>query len=139
MQIRHSIYDDIVAWSRSGYPHEVVALLLGHIDDLDEIFIVNYVPVANHAADVSTHFVLDPQGWLVADARAQALGLEIIGIVHTHPDATAHPSTTDIASAELLGIRFAYLIASVTADEVVVIHAWRWDGRQFMLQRLLCH
>lgn len=138
MQMRQKTYDDIVAWSNRGYPNEVVALLLGYIDDADGIVIDNYVPVVNLAVDALTQFVLDPQGWLIADATAQALGVEIVGIIHTHPDAVPYPSIADNVSADLLGSRFAYLIASVTADGGVSMLAWRWNGRAFSPQRFIC-
>lgn len=79
---------------------------------------------------------MDPQGWLTADAQAQSLGLEIVGMVHSHPDAPSQPSATDVASADVLGTRFAYLIASVDSDGDVVLQAWRWDGHTFYEQRL---
>jgi proteasome lid subunit RPN8/RPN11 len=139
MQLCDGLSDALHQWCRQGYPHEVVALLLGTISETDAFVITQFVPVANLAADVTRHFELDPHGWLIADAQAYALGLEIVGIVHTHPDAVPQPSATDIASAEVLGTRFAYLIASVPADGVVSIQAWRWNGQQFMPQRLLCH
>jgi proteasome lid subunit RPN8/RPN11 len=139
MQLRDGLSDALMQWCCQGYPNEVVALLLGTVSDADEIVITQFVPVANQATDATRHFVLDPQGWLTADAQAQALGLEIVGIVHTHPNSVPQPSTTDSASAALLGTRFAYLIASVTADGVVDMQGWRWDGRAFRLQGLLCH
>jgi proteasome lid subunit RPN8/RPN11 len=139
MQLRDGLCDALNQWCRQGYPNEVVALLLGTIDAADEIVIAQFVPVANVAIDTTRHFVLDPQGWLTADAQAQVLGLEIVGIVHTHPNAVPQPSASDSASAALLGTRFAYLIASVHADGAVDMHGWRWDGRAFRLQRLLCH
>jgi proteasome lid subunit RPN8/RPN11 len=139
MQLCDGLSDALYQWCRQGYPHEVVALLLGTISETDAFVIIQFVPVANLAADATHSFVLDPHGWLMADAQAQALGLEIVGIVHTHPDAVPQPSATDIASAEWLGTRFAYLIASVTADDSVSIQAWRWNGREFCAQRLICH
>lgn len=139
MVVCDELADVLAQWCRRGYPHEVVALLLGTISNVDDITITQFVPVANHAADTTRYFELDPHGWLIADDQAQALGLEIVGMVHTHPDGVSHPSAADSASAALLGIRFAYLIASVHADGAVDMHGWRWDGRAFRLQRLICH
>lgn len=139
MLMRDGLYAELVEWMRSGYPHEVVALLLGRVSDADVIAIELFVPVANQASDTTTQFVVDPQGWLVADAQAQSLDLEIVGMVHSHPDAVPYPSVADVASADVLGPRFAYLIASVDADRQVEMRAWRWDGQTFCEQRLQCH
>ncbi len=134
--MRDGLTAELADWMRRGYPYEVVALLLGSFDGADDIVIVQFVPVANHAHDASRHFIMDPQGWLTADAQAQSLGLEIVGMVHSHPDAPSQPSATDVASADVLGTRFAYLIASVDSDGDVVLQAWRWDGHTFYEQRL---
>ena len=131
--------DELADWMRRGYPYEVVALLLGSFDSADDIVVSRFVPVANQASDTTTQFVVDPQGWLVADAQAQSLDLEIVGMVHSHPDAVPYPSVADVASADVLGTRFAYLIATVDVDGNVVMQAWRWDGQTFCEQRLQCH
>jgi proteasome lid subunit RPN8/RPN11 len=138
MLIRDGLYAELSAWSRLGYPHEVVALLLGRVSDADVIAIELFVPVANQAVDTTTQFVLDPQGWLVADAQAQSLDLEIVGMVHSHPDAVPYPSVADVASADLLGTRFAYLVIAVDAIGDIAMTAWRWDGQSFCEQRLEC-
>ena len=139
MLMRDGLYAELSAWSRLGYPHEVVALLLGRVSDADEIAIELFVPVANQAVDPATQFVLDPQGWLVADAQAQSLGLTIVGMVHSHPDAVPYPSVADVASANLLGTRFAYLVIAVDAIGDFALTAWRWDGQAFCEQRIVCH
>lgn len=136
MQMRDGLTAELADWMRRGYPYEVVALLLGSFGSADDIAITQFVPVANQAHDASRHFIMDPQGWLTADAQAQSLGLEIVGMVHSHPDAQPRPSHTDAASADILGMRFAYLIASVDSDGDVVLQAWRWDGQTFCEQRL---
>lgn len=138
MLMRDGLTAELANWMRRGYPHEVVALLLGSFESADDIAITQFVPVANQAHDASRHFIMDPQGWLTADAQAQSLGLEIVGMVHSHPDALPRPSHTDAASADILGTRFAYLIASVDADRQVEMRAWRWDGHTFCEQRLQC-
>lgn len=137
--MRDGLAGELAMWARSGYPHEVVALLLGRINDADVIAIEQFVPVANQAHDPFTQFVLDPQGWLTADAHAHSLGLEIIGMVHTHPDAQPQPSLADVASADLLGTRFAYLVIAVDANGDIAMMAWRWNGQAFCELRNVCH
>jgi len=136
--MRDGLADELANWMRRGYPYEVVALLLGSFDSADDIVITQCVPVANQALDPSRHFVMDPQGWLTADTQAQSLGLDIVGMVHSHPDAPPYPSHADSASAALLGTRFVYLIAAVDAGGAVEMQAWRWDGQMFCEQRLQC-
>jgi hypothetical protein len=47
--------------------------------------------------------VLDPAAWFVAKRIAVQAGMTIVGIIHSHPDAPARPSTHDSASGDSLG------------------------------------
>jgi proteasome lid subunit RPN8/RPN11 len=54
-----------------------------------------YIPCTNTAADPSEEFRIAPEDY----AAAEDLG-EVIGIVHSHPDATSRPSPRDLAMCE---------------------------------------
>lgn len=57
-----------------------------------------YVPCRN-LAEGADHFILDPLDYLQADA----LG-EIVGVVHSHPDAPAEPSQADLDAQQATGL-----------------------------------
>ena len=55
-------------------------------------------PTANAAASAMVYTV-DPKELLRADRDAEARGLEIIGVFHSHTHTDAYPSPTDVAQA----------------------------------------
>lgn len=74
------------------YPRESCGLLV--IIEGQE----TYLPCRN-LAQGSDHFILDPMDYLRADDRG-----EIVGIVHSHPDAPALPSEDDIIAQQASGL-----------------------------------
>ena len=44
-------------------------------------------------------YTVEPRGHLRADRDAEAQGLEIIGVFHSHTHTDAYPSPTDVAQA----------------------------------------
>lgn len=126
-----SLPTTISAWAIAAYPHEAVGFVLG--EPLPTLATVTaLVPVANLANTPNTEFVLDPVGWFHADAQAQADGVAVLGIVHTHPDSPAVPSAHDARSAADVGRSLFWLIVSVTQTGHTEIRGWHWDGTAFI-------
>ncbi|MEZ5411701.1 MAG: M67 family metallopeptidase [Acidimicrobiales bacterium] len=93
MQRRHWLEMLAVAWD--AYPLEGCGLLIGESGgDLVERF----VPIRNEAAS-SRIYRLDGQQYAKAALRADAEGLDIIGVMHSHTHTAAYPSPTDVAEA----------------------------------------
>jgi proteasome lid subunit RPN8/RPN11 len=59
-----------------------------------------YVECRNTATE-NDHFVMDPEDYAAADQ----LG-EIVGLVHSHPDAPPEPSPYDLAAQPATGVRW---------------------------------
>lgn len=57
-----------------------------------------FYPTANAAAS-SRVYTVEPRDHLRADRDAEDLGLEIIGVVHSHTHTEPYPSPTDVAQA----------------------------------------
>lgn len=87
--MRKHIVAAIQAHAAAQYPKECCGLLLavGRAQ--------KYLPCQNVAAEPNEEFRLDPEDY----AAAEDLG-EVIGIVHSHPDATSRPSPHDLAMCE---------------------------------------
>ena len=77
------------------FPEECCGLLVG---DRAGGVTHRFVPTTNiaHSAKVYT---IDPKEHLRAELAAEADGLEVIGIVHSHTHTEAYPSPTDVAQA----------------------------------------
>jgi proteasome lid subunit RPN8/RPN11 len=79
-------------------PAEACGLLAGEPGDID---VKAVYPCRNAApADkLDVIYELDSRDYLQADRDAQAKGLEIIGVYHSHTHTQALPSPTDVAQA----------------------------------------
>jgi len=87
--------DQIAAHAFACFPEECCGLLVG---DRPSNTTVRFVPTTNvaHSAKVYT---IDPKEHLRAELAAEADGLEVIGVVHSHTHTEAYPSPTDVAQA----------------------------------------
>lgn len=67
-----------------------------------------------NAAASSRVYTVDPKDHLRADRDAEANGLEIIGVMHSHTHTEAYPSPTDVAQAP--DPSWHYVIVSLRAE-----------------------
>lgn len=77
------------------FPEEMCGLLVGNRGASRA---VRFVPVTNIAASARV-YTIDPREHLRAELAAEAEGLEIIGVVHSHTHTEPYPSPTDVAQA----------------------------------------
>lgn len=87
--MRKHILASIQAHAAEAYPHECCGPLLAvgrkHV----------YLPCENIATDPTEEFRIAPEAFAAAEDQG-----EVIGIVHSHPDATSRPSPRDLAMCE---------------------------------------
>ncbi len=76
---------------RSAYPEEACGFLLGR-----DAIVTRVLPVANVAVDRRRDYVIAPEDLLAAHREAAALGLEVLGVFHSHPDGEARLSARDV-------------------------------------------
>lgn len=93
-----------------GLPDEACGLLAGP-PGTDRC--MAFYPCRNTAGS-SRVYTVDPTDHLRADRDAEAKGLEIIGVMHSHTHTEAYPSPTDVAQAPDPG--WHYVIVSLRAD-----------------------
>lgn len=95
--------------------------------------LVEHVRSARNLALAHERYDLDPAEHVVIDEEARALGAEVVGVWHSHPDRPAQPSAAD---GEHAWEAWSYLILSVTAAGVVELRSWRWSGARFAEEEL---
>ncbi len=113
----------IHAHGEAHYPEEGAGVLLGTVEG-DRRRVHDLVPVANRFEPGSRHnrYRIEPQDLLQAEQQAEAAGLEVIGIFHSHPDHPAEPSEFDRQWALPW---YSYLITRVAAGKAVESRSWR--------------
>jgi proteasome lid subunit RPN8/RPN11/molybdopterin converting factor small subunit len=115
------------------YPHEACGVLAG-ITDGARTLAWSAEELRNaHPARTRDRYRLDAGEELAAWERARALGFELVGIWHSHPDHPARPSETDRAAA---WEGWSYAIASVSAEGVRELRSWRLSAGAFHEEEL---
>lgn len=89
---------------------------------------VHYYPVANIADDPAREYLVDPQQQIDAMRGMRERDEDLVGIFHSHPDAQAEPSETDLAKAAYPDT--IYIIAGPVGEEMK-LNAFYYDGRGF--------
>jgi proteasome lid subunit RPN8/RPN11 len=124
-----TVVEALRAACAATWPRETCGLLLGAVD-AGVIAIVAAYPARN-LADAADRFEVDPRDILEADAAARSLGVEIVGVWHSHPTAAA-PRAADAApsalDAEAAWAGWRWLIAAIGPGGELVLRAWRWEG-----------
>jgi len=91
--MRKHILAAVQAHAEEQYPRECCGLII------TEGKAHRYVPCDNTAADPGEEFRISPEQYAQAEDQGQ-----VIGIVHSHPDATSRPSPRDLAMCEATGL-----------------------------------
>lgn len=105
-----------------SYPDECCGVLIGRVLG-DSTVVERVLSVGNERSD-SRHnrYLINPETVLAAHKEARALGLDVVGYYHSHPDHPARPSEFDREHA-WPGV--SYLIVSVMKRKVADIRSWR--------------
>lgn len=104
----------MVGHAHDGLPLEACGLLGG---DLVTGVVSVFYPCGNVAASARVYTV-DPTDHLRADRDAEARGLQIIGVMHSHTHTEAYPSPTDVAEAP--DPAWHYVIVSLKGEAPVL-------------------
>lgn len=89
----------MVLHAERTYPSECCGAMLGHMQGENKL-VTEAVPLANaYSGEQGARYELRPEDLLEADRAARARGLDLIGIFHSHPDAGAYFSETDLKNS----------------------------------------
>jgi proteasome lid subunit RPN8/RPN11 len=125
LRIDDDQYEALVAHARAEYPNEACALLGGR-DGRDGS--VERVYALPNAEASPTFYVVEPKAQLKAMTEMDDLGLDLVGIFHSHVATEAYPSRTDVELAAYPDA--VYLILSLADRDAPVLRAfWIRDGR----------
>lgn len=126
LTIPSSVMARVRAHLEAGYPNEACGVLIGGIEG-ETYSAREFRPIRNTVVDrPHDRYLLDPREQLQAQREAHGRGLEIIGIVHSHPDHPARPSQFDADRAMEIRDSFsAYVVASVELGHMVEARAFR--------------
>jgi proteasome lid subunit RPN8/RPN11 len=102
-----------------AYPEEGAGFLLGQEGQVMEI-----LALSNSREDGARHnrFLFTADDYLQAELKAERLGLDLIGVFHSHPDCPNVPSEYDREWAQPF---FSYIITRVDQGKAVNSRSWK--------------
>jgi proteasome lid subunit RPN8/RPN11 len=123
LHISETVLTRINAHGEESYPEEGAGLLLGK-DDGQRREVLSVLPLSNSREDVARHnrYLITAQDMLVGEKEAMRLGLDIVGVFHSHPD---HPNRPSEFDREWALPWYSYLITSVQQGKAFGSRSWR--------------
>lgn len=140
-----AVLEEVKPWAEKCYPREGCGLLLGDFLPGGDKRVRRFAPLDNLlkerekassavlsvAADTlgkraqtggEFEFVMDPAEYNRVSIEAMREGLDVVGVLHTHPDHPAQPSATDAAQPLLSG--YSVVIVKVGAGRYAETRSW---------------
>lgn len=123
LQIPPAKLAEIHAHGESAYPEEGAGFLLGQLRESSRVVEVT-LAVTNAREDTARHnrYLITPEDYLHSEQEAARLGLEVLGVFHSHPDHPSQPSEFDRAWALP---NLSYVITSVRNGTARESRSWR--------------
>ena len=122
LRIARNTLAQIHAHGEQAYPEEGAGFLFGA--DGDERAVQAIFTLSNAREHEARHnrYLITAEDYLKAEMEAERLGLQLIGVFHSHPDHPNRPSEFDREWAQPF---FSYLITSVETGKAIESRAWR--------------
>jgi proteasome lid subunit RPN8/RPN11 len=122
LRLTDATYTEMVAHALDDLPNEACGLVAAASgsDKVERVY------RCRNTAASSRLYEVEPIDHLKADRDAEANGLEIVGVYHSHTHTTAYPSPTDVAQAP--DPTWHYLLVSLKDPEPVVRSYRMVDG-----------
>lgn len=148
------IYQQICSWADKAYPHEGCGLLVGKFSSQGIKTVVRFAPLSNEllvrtideaptlpkdrqgAGAGKTEFVMSADEFNREMLKAEKEDLDVIGVVHTHPDHPPRPSKID-ASQPFLS-QWSNIIVSVEKGKTKEMKSWfrEDDNNPFLEEKI---
>lgn len=136
LEITQTILDQIHDHGAAAYPEEGAGLMLGQANGNTRV-VRTILGLNNAREDSARHnrYLLTAQDMLAGEQEATRLGLDIVGVFHSHPDHPDQPSEFD---REWALPWFSYLITRVDQGKAISSRSWRLtDGRDEFGEELI--
>ena len=117
------LLDQIHRHGEEAYPEEGAGLLLGKAD-AEQRQVSALLPLTNAREDAARHnrYLLTAEDMMRGELEAERVGLDVIGVFHSHPD---HPNQPSEFDRDWALPWFSYIITSVQAGKAVESRSWR--------------
>lgn len=131
------LLNQIHSHGEAAYPEEGAGLLLGNVEGGVKRALA-ILKLENGREDGARHnrFLISPSDFLRGEQEAARLGLDVIGVFHSHPDHPNQPSEFDRQWALPW---FSYIITTVQNGQAIASRCWLLaeDRQAFYEEKLI--
>jgi len=122
LKISKEILNQIQTHGEVSYPEEGAGLMLGETDGQSKQ-VLRLLTFANAREPSARHnrYLLTAQDYLDGEQEAERLGLDVLGVFHSHPD---HPNQPSEFDQEWAMPWLSYVITSVKAGKAAGSRSW---------------
>jgi proteasome lid subunit RPN8/RPN11 len=136
LKLSNKVLSQIQADGENAYPEEGAGLMLGK-DQEGKRVVQAILPLNNAREDTARHnrYLITAEDMMSAEMEAMRMGLDIVGIFHSHPD---HPNRPSAFDREWALPWFSYVITSVENGKSAGSRSWRLaDDRQSFFEEMI--
>jgi len=130
------IVSEMHAHAIQTYPEECCGLLLGHFEERSKMVTESRRMGNAFVKEERYHrYTIDPKEFLSVETEAEARGLEVVGIYHSHPNAPAKPSQFDTSHA---WPALSYVVIEVRNAQAIDTRSWilKDDRSEFVSEKM---
>lgn len=123
IEIPSKLLRQIQAHGEEAYPEEGAGLLLGKVNGKDKK-VVKVFPLENarEGGARANRYLLTAHDYLKGEQEAENLGLEVVGVFHSHPD---HPNQPSDFDREWAFPWLSYVITQVQTGKAEGSRSWQ--------------
>jgi proteasome lid subunit RPN8/RPN11 len=121
LKLKRSAYEAMLNHVKRSIPKEACAVLLGKI--VEETAIVEEVEFTRNVSRSEYKFSIEPEELYGILVKGEAKGLEMVGILHSHP-ITSHPSSADCVYMKLNPV--VWVIFAIASFEIMGVSAYQY-------------
>jgi proteasome lid subunit RPN8/RPN11 len=126
LKLSRADFEALRAHGEETYPHECCGVLLGK-SEADGNHVHRTVRAGNTRTDrAHDRYNIAPEELIRVQRQARALGLDIVGFYHSHPDHPAQWSKTDFEEAHWVGC--SYIITMIDKGKATVTNSFLLKG-----------
>jgi len=116
------LYSSIINHLESAYPNEGAGLLLGNANGNDKT-VKSVLKFDNNfeAGEQYHRYRISAEDMFKGETEAEKLGVDVIGVFHSHPD---HPSQASEYDREHALPWYSYLIVSIQKGKASTSQSW---------------
>jgi proteasome lid subunit RPN8/RPN11 len=124
IQLSRTLVNQLLTQAQHDASNETCGLIAAKNNIASRVY-----PVRNVAGDKQHLFEMDPEEQIHAMKTMREAGEELFAIYHSHPDAPASPSATDLEQASYRDV--LYLIISLNTKGVLEMRAYKIQQDSF--------